>query len=58
MPAGVKARLDLWLTAAGVTEGRIFQPVNKGGEVRGDKILNGKVIRALVVRYAQQTDLG
>ena len=58
VPAGVKARLDLWMTAAGITKGRIFRPVNKGGKMRADKILDGKIVRALVVRYAQQTDLG
>lgn len=31
MPAGVKARIDLWTKAAEITSGRIFQPVTKAG---------------------------
>ena len=33
VPAWVKAAIDLWTTAAGVTEGKIFRAVRKGGKV-------------------------
>ena len=58
VPAGVKARVDLWTTAAGITAGRIFRPVTRGGVVKGTAILDEKVVWRLVVRYARQTELG
>ncbi|MGI4827216.1 MAG: tyrosine-type recombinase/integrase [Janthinobacterium lividum] len=58
VPAGVKARLDLWTNAACITEGRIFRPVTKAGVVKGSAILDEKVVWRLVVRYARETDLG
>ncbi len=58
VPAGVKARIDLWTMAAGITEGRIFRPVTRGGVVKGSAILDEKVVWRLVVRYAKQTELG
>ena len=58
VPAAVKARLDLWLRAAGIQQNRIFRPVNKAGMLAGDEIRDEKAIWRLVMRYAQQTDLG
>ena len=58
VPAGVKARIDLWTKAAGITEGRIFRPVTRTGVVKGSAILDEKVVWRLVVRYAQETELG
>ena len=58
VPAGVKARLDLWTAAAGITDGRIFRPVTKAGAVKGTGILDEKVVWRLVVRYARETELG
>lgn len=36
--AWAKAALEDWLGAAGITEGRIFRPINKGGKLSGDQI--------------------
>ena len=38
IPAGVKARIDLWTRAAGIVEGPLFRPVTKGGVVKGTAI--------------------
>ncbi len=58
VPAGVKARLDLWTAAARITDGRIFRPVTKAGAVKETGILDEKVVWRLVVRYARETELG
>jgi integrase/recombinase XerD len=58
LPAGVKARIDLWLTAAGITTGRIFRPIHKGDAISGPEIKDEKAIWRLVMRYAKATDLG
>jgi integrase/recombinase XerD len=58
VPAGVKARIDAWLSAAGITTGRIFRPVNKGDVIVGTEIRDEKAVWRLVMRYAQATDLG
>jgi integrase len=58
VPAGVKARIDLWTKAAGISEGRLFRPVNKGGVMVGDEIRDEKAIWNLVMRYAKETELG
>ena len=58
VPAGVKARLDAWLSAAGITTGRIFRPVNKGDVIVGTEIRDEKAVWRLVMGYAQATDLG
>ena len=58
IPAGVKARIDLWTKAASITGGRLFRPVTKGGLVQGSGIRDEKAIWRLVVRYAQETELG
>ena len=58
IPAGVKARIDLWTKAAGITEGRLFRPVNKGGVMVGEEIRDEKAIWTLVMRYAKETELG
>ncbi len=54
----VKVRIDDWLRAAALTEGRIFRSVNKGDEVVGEGIADEKAIWRLVVDYAAQTSLG
>ena len=58
VPAGVKARIDAWLSAAGNTTGRIFRPVNKGDVIVGTEIRDEKAVWRLVMRYAKATDLG
>jgi integrase len=49
---GVKAAIDAWTTAAGITEGKIFRPVRKGGKLRGEDLMP-----AAVLRYAREMRL-
>jgi integrase/recombinase XerD len=58
IPALVKVRIDEWLAAAAITNGRIFRSVNKGDRVIGDGIADEKAIWRLVLKYAAQTSLG
>ncbi len=58
VPAGVKARIDGWTPAAGITEGRLFRPVTKADAMTGTGILAEKDVRRLVVSYARETELG
>jgi site-specific recombinase XerD len=58
VPAGVKARIDAWVKAADMTEGRLFRPVTKAGKLDGDGIRDEKAIWRLVMRYAKETELG
>jgi site-specific recombinase XerD len=55
MPAWVKVTIDAWTSAAGVTEGSVFRPVNRGDRVYGEA-LNEKVVWQLLQGYA--TDAG
>jgi integrase/recombinase XerD len=58
LPAGVKARIDIWMSAGAITTGRIFRPINKGDAISGPEIKDEKAVWRLVMRYAQATDLG
>ncbi|MBO0912591.1 MAG: tyrosine-type recombinase/integrase [Acidobacteria bacterium] len=58
VPAAVKVRIDAWLAAAKIAEGRVFRPVNKGDRVTGEFIGDEKAIWQLVVHYARATSLG
>ena len=35
-PSQVKAAVDAWTTAAGISEGRVFRAINKAGRIWGD----------------------
>jgi integrase/recombinase XerD len=57
MPAWAKTAVDAWLLAAGITGGRVFRPVIKGGaRVRGEQ-LNSNAIWAAVRKYAAMVGL-
>ena len=58
VPAAVKARIDAWVKAAGITEGRLFRPVSKAGVLAGEEIHDEKAVWRLVVRYAKAAGLG
>ena len=58
VPAAVKARIDQWLEAAELSDGRIFRPINKGDVVAGDEIRDEKAVWRLVMRYAKASELG
>src|SRR5260370_42657701 len=38
VPAWVKAPIDAWISAAGITQGKIFRAVRKGGKVWGEDL--------------------
>lgn len=38
VPGWVKASVDRWLEAAGITEGRIFRRMRKGGKIAGESL--------------------
>jgi site-specific recombinase XerC len=46
VPAWVKAVIDAWTTAAGITEGKIFRAVRKGGKIWGQELTPGAVCRS------------
>lgn len=58
VPANVKVAIDRWTSAAGVTIGALFRPINKGDVVSGTEIKDEKVIWNIVDRYARLTGLG
>ena len=58
VPEGVKARIDLWLNAAGVTSGPIFRGVNKRDEAMGRGLADEKAVWRLVMRHAGAAGLG
>ncbi len=58
VPAAVKHRVEEWVLAAGITEGRLFRPISKGGKLTGDAMQDEKGIWHIVVQYARQTSLG
>ena len=58
VPAGVKTRIDAWVKASGITEARLFRPVNKVGELAGEEIRDEKAVWRLVMRHAKASDLG
>ena len=46
-----------WLEASGITEGPLFRPISRSGNVRGDARLTCKSIAELVKRYAEKVGL-
>jgi L-2-hydroxyglutarate oxidase LhgO len=38
MPDWVKHNLDVWLTGAGITSGRVFRRVNRAGRAWGESM--------------------
>jgi site-specific recombinase XerC len=52
VPAWVKAAIDAWTIAAGITEGKIFRAVHKGGKVWGQDLTPGAV-QQIVQQYAR-----
>ena len=58
VPAGVKARIDLWTTAAGIVERANLPTGHRAGAVIGAQIRDEKALWRLVVRSARETELG
>jgi len=51
MPTWVKVAIDAWTSAAGITDGRVFRPVNRADQVQ-DTGLSEKVVWQLLQQYA------
>jgi site-specific recombinase XerD len=50
MPAWTKSAIDAWTSAASVTDGWLFRPVNRGDQVCGDR-LSEKVVWQMLKPY-------
>jgi len=55
IPTWVKVAIDAWTSAAGLAEGRVFRPVNRGDKVQGEA-MSEKVVWQMLQQYA--TDAG
>ena len=56
VPAWVKAAIDAWTSVAGITEGKIFRAVRKGGKIWGQDLTPGAVLQ-IVQQYARAMGL-
>jgi len=52
MPNWVKVATDAWTSAAAITDGQVFRPVNRADRVSGD-VLSEKVVWQLIKPYAE-----
>jgi integrase len=52
MPTWAKVAIDAWTSAAGLAEGFVFRPVNRGDEVSGQR-MSEKVVWQFLRRYAE-----
>jgi len=52
VPGPVEGRVDEWTRAAGISSGRLFRPIGKGGRVKSEKIGDEKAVWHLVPKYA------
>jgi integrase len=50
MPAWTKNAIDVWTAEAGITEGHLFRPINRGDQVLGDR-LSEKVVWQMLKSY-------
>ena len=50
MPTWTKNAIDAWTLVAGVTEGHLFRPVNRGDQVCGDR-MSEKVVWQMLKTY-------
>jgi integrase len=55
MPTWVKVAIDAWTSTAGLADGRVFRPVNRGDKVQGEA-MSEKVVWQMLQQYA--TDAG
>jgi len=51
MPTWVKVAIDAWTSTAGLLDGRVFRPVNRGDRVQGEA-MSEKVVWQMLQRYA------
>jgi integrase len=52
LPNWVKVAIDAWTSAAGLTEGHVFRPVTRAGQVGGER-LGEKVVWQMLQHYAE-----
>ena len=52
MPTWVKVAIDAWTAETGIVDGRIFRPVHRGDQMRGEA-LSEKVVWQLLQGYAE-----
>jgi len=52
MPNWVKVAIDAWTTAAAISDGHVFRPVNRADHLGGD-VLSEKVVWQLIKPYAE-----
>jgi site-specific recombinase XerD len=50
MPTWVKVAIDAWTSGAGLVDGRIFRPVNRGDKVQGEA-MSEKVVWQMLQQY-------
>jgi integrase len=53
MPSWTKAAIDGWSLAAGITQGRVFRPMNNRHQLTGDVLLPQNIMEA-VAKYGKQ----
>lgn len=53
MPSWAKLAIDQWARAAGISQGHVFRPVNKGGRVAGESV-SPQAIADVVRLYAER----
>lgn len=56
MPSWAKASVDAWLNLAGITDGVVFRPVNKGGNVQPGA-MTAQAVYNLVAEYADKAGM-
>ena len=56
MPAWVKVAIEAWTSAADLTIGHVFRPVNRGDELQGDR-MSEKVVWQMLIGYAKTAGL-
>jgi integrase len=53
MPSWAKVAIDEWATAAGLSTGHVFRPMNNRHELTKDRLLEQNIME-MVTRYGQQ----
>ncbi len=56
IPGWAKSVIDFWITAAGITEGRLFRAVDKAGRLTGEK-LSAQAVYLVVTDRAKKIGL-
>jgi len=56
MPTWAKVAIDAWTSAAGLVDGHVFRPVNRGGKVQGEA-MSEKVVWQMLQPYATDADV-